>query len=70
MATDRGGVEMDEGNVLSEDELNEVSGHLQAMMDAIATIRTGRSDPEELRNYWSRYFKHQAEVIRLVPPRE
>jgi len=61
---------MDEGNGLTEDEIVEVSGHLQAMMDAIAGVRTARKDPEQRRTYWSKYFKHQAEVNRLISPTE
>ena len=59
---------MDEGNDLSKEELIEVYGHLEAMMDAIAGVRTARSDPEQCRIYWSKYFQHQAEVNRLIPP--
>ena len=59
---------MDEEIGLSEDEVTEVWGHLQAMMDAISGVRTQRTDPEQRRIYWAKYFQHQAEINRLTPP--
>jgi hypothetical protein len=59
---------MDEEVDLNEDELTEVFGHLQAMMDAISGVRRAGSDPEQRQSYWSKYFQHQAEIGRLIPP--
>jgi hypothetical protein len=60
----------DRGIDLSEDEVSEVYDHLQAMMDAISRLRTAGSDPVQRRAYWAKYFQHQAEVERLIPPRD
>lgn len=58
----------DSGIDLSEDDVSEVYGHLQAMMDAISRLRSAGSDPEQRRAQWAKYFQHQAEVNRLLPP--
>src|SRR3974390_3318047 len=60
---------MDEEVDLSEDEVTEVFDHLQGMMDAVAGVRRARSDPEQRRSYWSKYFQHQAAINRLIPQR-
>lgn len=59
---------MDQDHDLTEGEVGEVYDHLQAMMDAISRLRTAGSDPEQRRGYWAKYFQHQAEVNRLIPP--
>jgi hypothetical protein len=59
-----------EDNYPSEAEVSEVFDHLQAMMDAISGVRTKRSDPEQRRIYWSRYFQHLADLNRLTPLRD
>jgi len=59
---------MDQDHDLSEDEVSEVYDHLQAMMDAISRLRTSGSDPERRRGLWDRYFQHQAQINRLIPP--
>jgi hypothetical protein len=60
---------MDDRNIdLSEAQVTEVYDHLQAMMDAISRLRSAGSDREQRRTYWAKYFQHQAEVNRLIPP--
>ena len=59
---------MDQEHDLTEDEVSELYDHLQAMMDAISRLRTAGSDPDQRRVFWAKYFQHQAEVNRLIPP--
>ena len=53
---------------LSKEQLEQVDRHLRAMSEAVAAAHATH-DLSERQFHWNEYFRHEAQVHLLIPPK-